>query len=45
MKNKMSFLGISDIGVALIIPGVLELVGEHLEIYLFDQKQNRLYFF
>ena len=36
----MSFLGVSDIGVALIIPGVLELVGEHLEIYFFDQKKT-----
>ena len=35
----MSFLGVSDIGVALIIPGVLELVEEHLEIYWFDHKQ------
>ena len=35
----MSFLGVSDIGVALIIPGVLELVGKHLEIYFLTKKQ------
>ena len=40
----MSFLGVSDIGVALIIPGVLELVGEHLDIYFFDQQRNDLFF-
>ena len=45
MKNEMSFLGVSDIGVALIIPGVLELVGEHLEIYFFDQNKIYLCFF
>ena len=39
----MSFLGVSDIGVALIIPGVLELVGEHLEmseVQVFDGGES-----
>ena len=44
MKKQMSCLGVSDIGVALIIPGVLELVGEHLEIYFFDHTKSNFVF-